>query len=187
MHPSTTPETTLGYNYTIPVALSDHELNQHCLIVGTTGSGKTTTILNFVDSALSRNLPCIYLDGKGSFEHIDELSTIAAKYNRVFKYLASETHHICVTRHLTTHLVGHTSSPSAPSDHLTVVGDIIKVMQLFIYLNYGELFDTYNHHNVINIKQSILNNELALFLFDAATYPEDIKKVAKMVINDIIK
>ena len=67
------------------IEMSDEELNQHMLIIGTTGAGKTNTILNFVDSAISRNLPCVYLDGKGSVDLIDKLRSLATKYNRVFK------------------------------------------------------------------------------------------------------
>lgn len=59
------------------IEMSDEELNQHMLIIGTTGAGKTNTILNFVDSAISRNLPCVYLDGKGSVDLIDKLGSLA--------------------------------------------------------------------------------------------------------------
>ncbi|MDH3663846.1 MAG: DUF853 domain-containing protein, partial [Alphaproteobacteria bacterium] len=47
------------------VVLSDREANTHTLMLGTTGSGKTVTVLNMVESAIDRGLPVIYVDGKG--------------------------------------------------------------------------------------------------------------------------
>ena len=66
-----------------------------------------------------------------------------------------------------------------------MAGDIIKLLELFIYSSYGELFNTQGKTNIINLSESIQNNGLVLFLFDASTYQEDTKKVAKMVITDI--
>lgn len=77
--------TLLSKSYGEDIVITDKELNQHCLIIGTTGAGKTTTILNIVDSAASRKLPCIYLDGKGSPELVDKLRIIATKHNRTLK------------------------------------------------------------------------------------------------------
>ncbi len=68
-----------------PVAIMDAELNQHCLLVGTTGSGKTSTMLHFVESMAERNFPVVYLDGKGSSYLINKLKAIAIKHGRVFK------------------------------------------------------------------------------------------------------
>jgi len=48
-----------------PVVLSDADANLHTLAVGTTGSGKTTAILNIIESAVMRRMPLIYVDGKG--------------------------------------------------------------------------------------------------------------------------
>ena len=47
------------------VVLSDADANTHTLVLGTTGSGKTVTVLNMVESAIDRGLPVIYVDGKG--------------------------------------------------------------------------------------------------------------------------
>jgi hypothetical protein len=47
------------------VVLSDQEANTHTLVLGTTGSGKTVTVLNMVESAVDRGLPVLYVDGKG--------------------------------------------------------------------------------------------------------------------------
>lgn len=71
-----------------PVALSDRELNQHCLVVGTTGSGKTTTIMNIVESAVSREIPLVIVDGKGAYDLAERVKGIADTYARPF-YLFS--------------------------------------------------------------------------------------------------
>ena len=49
------------------------------------------------------------------------------------------------------------------------------------------MFDTCGilKDNIINLTQSIANNEIVLFLFDASAYAEDTNKIAKMVISDI--
>ena len=47
------------------VVLSDEDANTHTLVLGTTGSGKTVTVLNLVESAINRTLPAIIIDGKG--------------------------------------------------------------------------------------------------------------------------
>lgn len=50
------------------VELMDKNANQHTLVLGTTGSGKTVTVCNIVESAINRGLPLIYVDGKGDYE-----------------------------------------------------------------------------------------------------------------------
>jgi len=50
------------------VELSDKAANQHTLVLGTTGSGKTVTVCNIVESAINRALPLIYIDGKGDYD-----------------------------------------------------------------------------------------------------------------------
>lgn len=47
------------------VALSDHDANHHAMIVGATGTGKTVTGTNIIQSHLERGHPVIFLDGKG--------------------------------------------------------------------------------------------------------------------------
>jgi len=73
-----------------PLIISDKELNQHCLIVGTTGSGKTTTLFTTVDSALSRRLPVIFLDGKGDKDLPRKLYQLCQKHQRRFRVFALE-------------------------------------------------------------------------------------------------
>jgi hypothetical protein len=53
------------------------------------------------------------------------------------------------------------------------------------FSSYGHLFDVIDKANVINIKQSINNGEIILFLFDASAFALDTARVAKMVISDI--
>lgn len=65
------------------------------------------------------------------------------------------------------------------------IGDVGKVLKLFIISSFGHLFDTKAADSVIKLQESIINNEIVLFMFDSSTYKEDTKKIAKLVINDI--
>jgi hypothetical protein len=240
--------------------IPDNELNQHTLIVGTTGSGKTTTLMNFAVSCAKRNIPLIFLDGKGSADLIDKLSTIAHTYQRKFRvftlrprenitniagynpfangnatewknrimslfaevtgrgqehFSLAEQNYInfvaTILAELPTKIdlrsflaflenpdkllaIAHTTNPEIAkklaklnddNDLHHKVGDVVKLLELFAYSDYGYLFNTLDMENVINIKESILNNEIILFQFDASSYPEDSRKIAKMVISDI--
>lgn len=242
------------------VILEDAELNQHTLIIGTTGSGKTTTLMNFVESSARRNIPLIFLDGKGSSDLIDKMAQIAHNYQRKFKvftlrprkemkFLAGynpfatgnatewknrimslfaavegkgqehfslgEQNYINFVANILAQLptkvdlrvflaflenpdkllaVAHDQMPeigkklaklNADSELSVLIGDVVKLLELFIYSDYGHLFNTFEMENVINIQQSIVNKEMILFQFDASSYPEDTKKIAKIVINDI--
>lgn len=62
---------------------------------------------------------------------------------------------------------------------------IITKLDPFIHSSYGYLFNVIGKSNVINIKQSIKNGEIVLFLFDASAFELDTERVAKMVISDI--
>lgn len=48
-----------------PAILTDSDANLHTLAIGTTGSGKTTALTNFVESAIQKRWPLFYVDGKG--------------------------------------------------------------------------------------------------------------------------
>jgi len=65
-----------------PIVLSSQELNQHTFLCGTTGSGKTTTILCFVDYALRNGLPLVVVDGKGDPDLARTLASMAGSHNR---------------------------------------------------------------------------------------------------------
>ena len=65
------------------------------------------------------------------------------------------------------------------------IGDVGKILKLFILSSFGHLFNTKACSEVIKLQESIINNEIVLFMFDSSTYKEDTKKIAKLVINDI--
>lgn len=256
--------TFMGVSEDNNIYISDKEFNQHCLIVGTTGAGKTTTILNIINSVASRGLPCIYLDGKGSPELVDKLRIIATRHNRPFKVFAlrpnmniSETayynpfssgtatewknrimslfaeaqgkgqEHFSLAEQNYINFVSNVLHGLSQKENQSIdlkilltflenqdlliaaakkidpvmatkldklhndatnkhmAADVVKLLELFIYSSYGHLFDTDEKANIINIRESVLNGEIVLFLFDASAYLEDTKKIAKMVINDI--
>ena len=243
-----------------PVFLTDSELNQHTLIIGTTGSGKTTTIMNFIESAAKRNIPVVFLDGKGAVDLINKMSQIAKNYQRKFRvftlrprenmpnlagynpfangnatewknrimslfaavegkgqehFAMGEQNYINFVANVLAKLparvdlrlflaflenpekllaLAHEIEPEIgkklatlqkDGELNTLIGDVVKLLELFIYSDYGYLFNTLDMENVITLKEAILNKELILFQFDASSYPEDTRKVAKMVISDI--
>jgi len=71
-----------------PVVITDQDANQHVFLVGTTGSGKTTTLMNFVESALQRGLPCIVIDGKGDPDLAGRIRSLAERHGRPFRLFA---------------------------------------------------------------------------------------------------
>ncbi|HHY80286.1 MAG TPA: DUF853 family protein [Thermoanaerobacter sp.] len=73
------------------VKVTDEELNGHCLVLGATGAGKTTTLMNFIESAARRGISVIIVDGKGEIGFAEKVKNMAEKYNRKF-YLFSMTH-----------------------------------------------------------------------------------------------
>jgi DNA helicase HerA-like ATPase len=68
-----------------PIVLGSQELNQHTFLCGTTGSGKTTTILCFVEYALKENMPLVVVDGKGDPDFAKTLSDMSRNHNRVLQ------------------------------------------------------------------------------------------------------
>ena len=62
---------------------------------------------------------------------------------------------------------------------------ILDLLDVFINSSYGYLFKIKDQPNVINLKQSIINNEIVLFLLDSSAYYTDTSKIAKMIISDI--
>lgn len=61
------------------------ELNQHAVFTGTTGSGKTTLNMLFVNYAAQHNIPVVYLDGKGAQDTLDSIQKIANQNNKKLK------------------------------------------------------------------------------------------------------
>lgn len=80
----------LGTDWTTqePVTLSHSEANHHTLAVGTTGTGKTTSICNVVEAAIEQNIGLFYIDGKGDLLLASKISKYAKSHNRKF-YLFS--------------------------------------------------------------------------------------------------
>lgn len=64
------------------VELTDKSANQHTLVLGTTGSGKTVTVCNIVESAINRGLPLIYIDGKGDYDLAQRVAAYAKEKER---------------------------------------------------------------------------------------------------------
>ncbi|OGT50848.1 MAG: hypothetical protein A3F17_09275 [Gammaproteobacteria bacterium RIFCSPHIGHO2_12_FULL_41_15] len=70
------------------VTLTDQDANLHTLAIGTTGSGKTTTVCNIIESAICRQLPVFYVDGKGDLTLANQMKSFAERQQRPF-YLFS--------------------------------------------------------------------------------------------------
>lgn len=68
-----------------PVVLSERELNQHTFLVGTTGSGKTTTIESFMEYAMERGMPLVLVDGKGDLDFAERVRKLSLKFERPYK------------------------------------------------------------------------------------------------------
>jgi hypothetical protein len=64
------------------------ELTKHTALVGTTGSGKTTTIYNFVRYAMLKRQAMIIIDGKGDNGLVSRIELMTQDLNRMF-YLFS--------------------------------------------------------------------------------------------------
>ncbi|QHZ54179.1 TraM recognition domain-containing protein [Paenibacillus larvae] len=65
-----------------PYTMQFKELNQHKFVVATTGGGKTILLLSDVEYAAMKNIPVIFIDGKGSLETIDDVKAICDRYGR---------------------------------------------------------------------------------------------------------
>lgn len=64
------------------IVLSERELNQHVFMCGTTGTGKTTTIMCFVEYCMKAGLPLVLIDGKGDLDFIAAVKSLAVRYGR---------------------------------------------------------------------------------------------------------
>lgn len=63
-------------------------LNQHILILGTTGSGKTTTLYNFLDYHIKCGNAQIVIDGKGDQEFLDNVKRLAKTSTQPFYFFS---------------------------------------------------------------------------------------------------
>lgn len=62
--------------------ISPDELNTHCALIGTTGSGKTTTIYRFAEYTMRSGQAGIFIDGKGDVNFRRTIERLAEKYGR---------------------------------------------------------------------------------------------------------
>jgi hypothetical protein len=68
-----------------PYYIDFKEINQHMFVPATTGGGKTVLLLNFIEYALIKNYPFIFIDGKGSRESIDDVKALCDRYGKELK------------------------------------------------------------------------------------------------------
>lgn len=68
--------------------LKDGDANRHTLILGSSGSGKTVTMCNIIESSIDRNLPTIVVDGKGDRELGKQICKYAFEQGRTVRYLS---------------------------------------------------------------------------------------------------
>ncbi len=67
------------------IQITYKELNTHMYINGASGSGKTVAMLNFVIEAAMKEIPLIYIDGKGATDLEEKISKIARNHGRTFR------------------------------------------------------------------------------------------------------
>lgn len=74
----------VNLNTGAPCHITDKQLNEVLMVVGTTGAGKTVTLTNFYRRAIRDNDPLIIVDGKPDKKNIQALHAYAQKNNRPF-------------------------------------------------------------------------------------------------------
>jgi hypothetical protein len=65
-----------------PAYLPFGSLNKHVALVGTTGSGKTVTVYNFVISALMHKKAIVFIDGKGDSRNVEKFVACCRRSGR---------------------------------------------------------------------------------------------------------
>lgn len=76
--------------YGLPCILNFKEFNQHAIVAGTTGSGKTTFLQLLIQHAAKFDIPLILIDGKGAQDTYEAMKKVAGKYNRRVKKFTDE-------------------------------------------------------------------------------------------------
>ncbi|HAQ6572501.1 TPA: DUF853 family protein [Enterococcus faecium] len=76
--------------YGLPCILNFKEFNQHAIVAGTTGSGKTTFLQLFIQHAAKFDIPLILIDGKGAQDTYEAMKKVAEKYNKRVKEFTDE-------------------------------------------------------------------------------------------------
>ncbi len=77
------------------VTIMDSEYNQGALIVGTPGHGKSVTLLNPIESAIQRHLPCVAVDGKGDRAWAEQIRKLCRDHKRKFYLFSTDDPHSC--------------------------------------------------------------------------------------------
>jgi conjugal transfer pilus assembly protein TraD len=67
------------------VRISEHELSAHGLILGASGTGKTTTLLSIVEQLIARGRPMVLIDMKGSPSFAHSVAATAGASGRPFR------------------------------------------------------------------------------------------------------
>ncbi|AOG03116.1 TraM recognition domain-containing protein [Bosea sp. RAC05] len=62
--------------------LTNDDCRQHFLVLGTTGAGKTETLIGFVANALTWSSGCLFCDGKGDVSLFAKLYMLARRFGR---------------------------------------------------------------------------------------------------------
>ena len=88
IHQDNSEGVNIGLANTGIYALTDKQLNRHCLILGASGVGKTVTIGNFIESAILRNIPLIFVDGKGDSDLYRAVEDFTKKVGTDFRGLS---------------------------------------------------------------------------------------------------
>ncbi|HAQ4474350.1 TPA: DUF853 family protein [Enterococcus faecium] len=76
--------------YGLPCILNFKEFNQHAIVAGTTGSGKTTFLQLFIQHAAKFDIPLILIDGKRAQDTYEAMKKVAEKYNKRVKKFTDE-------------------------------------------------------------------------------------------------
>lgn len=66
------------------VVIPDYYINQILLVLGTTGSGKTVTLLQFAKYVIRKGYPLLWVDGKPTEENVSQIWSQANRFGRDF-------------------------------------------------------------------------------------------------------
>ncbi|MGQ4068873.1 TraM recognition domain-containing protein (plasmid) [Enterococcus mundtii] len=161
------------------------ELNQHATFSGTTGSGKTTLNMIFVDYAIAHNIPVLYIDGKGAKDTLESIQTIAKKYDKQVKVF-SDTNNVRYNpiKHGNSVMVRDRLITLAETESVFYSGAAKSLIQATVqFLDLFEIDRTLHqlseHFLPRNVLMQFLNAQLAIkedLLFMAVEEKEEKKK-----------
>lgn len=69
-----------------PVYLTTREVNQHVLVAGATGEGKTTLMTTMIRHAMVHGRPIVIIDPKGDFTDVEKIKAMAKEHGRSDKF-----------------------------------------------------------------------------------------------------